>query len=279
MPRTVIADIRNGAFPPVIVEAGSFVVWRNLDPAAHSAECLDSETNYFNAGAMLPGEASTPILFEKPSLIRYFCRYHTGMEGVVEVVAHGAAPGPDGEAPPASGHGGHVGHGVHGHDGHDLRHFHGFVTGGRSGNRLFMSHTPVLADSRHSYQVILRGKFTNPEHAAIYESLRSSDYGDQVVQIFHAHTSMPDIGTGKTKRLPNARVAHWPGGTQTSIGPNQVTIPGLEDVPVDLEEVIHFHQFDTETSYPDQLSYILYGDDQDIFIDHFIDRAPRLRPH
>jgi hypothetical protein len=138
-----------------------------------------------------------------------------------------------------------------------------------------MSHTPVLADSRHSYQVILRGRFEKPEHRKIYEDLRASDDGDQVVQIFHDHVSMPDIGAGKIKQLPQASVSYWPGGGQTTIGPAQVPIPGLEEnVPVALDQVLHFHAFDTEADYPEALTYIMYGDDKDVFIDHLIQRAP-----
>lgn len=262
MSKTTIADIRNNAFPPITVAEGSHVVWRNLDPYPHSVETLAADPNYFNAGAMLPGETSSPIRFAKPGTFNYICRYHTGMAGSVTVNAKGG-----GDSHGLGGHG-------NGHSGHGLHHFHGFVTGGRTSNRLFMSHTPVLADSRHSYQVILRGRFADPGHAKIYDDLRASGYGDQVVQIFHDHMSMPDIGAGKIKQLPNARVSFWPGGTQTAIGPAQVDIPGLGDVPVELEEVIHFHAFDTEAEYPDALSYIMYGDEQDIFIDHFMNRAP-----
>ena len=256
MSRTIIVDIRNSSFPEARVQPGSYVVWRNLDPFPHSVETLGSDPVYFNAGAMLPGETSSPILFATPGKYDYICRFHTGMMGSVV-----------------------VGSSIHdqegGHDhGHGLHHYHGFVTGGRSGDRIYMTHTPVLADTRHNYQVILRSRFMEPKHARIYEELRNSEYHDQVVQIFHDHVSMPDIGSGQIKLLPNASVSYWPGGSQTTSGPAQVPVTGLEDVPVALEEVIHFHQFNTDADYPDALSYIMYGDDQDIFIDHLMNRAP-----
>jgi len=262
MSRTVIANIQNNSFPAINIAPESFVIWRNLDPVAHSAETLGTDPNYFNAGAMLPGELSSPVFFAKSGTYAYICRFHTDMTGSVSV--------------------GQTGSGDHHHDGHDhddghahgLHHFHGFVTGGRSPDRLYMTHTPVLADGRHNYQVILRGRFTDPAHARIYADLRASDYGDQVVQIFHDHVALPDIGSGQITLLPNASVSYWPGGSQTTIGPAQVDIPGLEDVPIALDEVIHFHQFDTDADYPDALSYIMYGDSQDVFIDHLIDRAP-----
>jgi hypothetical protein len=264
MSRTVIVDIVSNQFPAVTVEPGTFVVWRNLDAVPHSVETKSATRDYFNAGAMLPGETSSPILFAKTGNFPYLCRFHTNMNGVVTVGAHG-----NGHDHGGHDHGGHGG----GHD-HGLHHYHGFVTSGRSGNRLYMTHTPVLADERHNYQVILRGHFENPEHAALYDALRASEYGDQVVQIFHDHMSMPDIGTGQITLLPNASVAYWPGGTQTSIGPTQSDIPGLEDVPVIIDEVLHFHQFDTDASYPAELTYIMYGDAEEVYIDHWIDRAP-----
>jgi hypothetical protein len=168
----------------------------------------------------------------------------------------------------------HHGGDHHAGNDHGLHHFHGFVTGGRTPDRLYMTHTPVLADSRHHYQVILRGRLTDPKHAKIYSDLRASEYGDRVVQVFHDHLALPEIGSGQIKLLPHASVSYWPGGTQTTIGFEQVDIPGLEDVPIALDDVIHFHQFDTEADYPDALSYIMYGDDQDVFVDHFINRAP-----
>jgi hypothetical protein len=266
MSRTVIADIRNNAFPALTVKPGTYVVWRNLDPHVHSAETVAVDPNYFTAGAMFPGETSVPVLFAKEGKFSYVCRYHTGMAGTITVSAAGGHDGHHDDG----GHGDHD----HGHH-HGLAHLHGFVTGGRSADNIYMTHTPVLADSRHCYQVILRGRFEDPAHAKIYNDLRASEYGDQVVQIFHEHVSMPEIGQGTVKRLPNSSVAWWPGGSQTGIGPTQTPVEGLEEnVPIALEEVIHFHTFDTEADYPDALTYILYGDRNDVFVDHFMQRAP-----
>lgn len=270
MSKTIIADIRNDKFPPLAIRPGTYVVWRNLDSYAHSAEMKPDHPGYFTAGAMLPGETSSPILFEKPGTYPYLCRFHTGMTGSVTVAEDATDPGTPDEHD--HGHEQGSGHGT-GH-GHGYNHYHGFVTGGRLGSRLFLSHTPVLADERHNYQVILRARFAEAAHAMLYEELRATDYGDQVVQIFHDHMSMPDIGTGKITRLPNASVSYWPGGKQTTIGPEQKDVPGLEDVPVEIEEVLHFHQFRTEEPYPDALTYVMYGDGDDVFVDHLINGAP-----
>lgn len=260
MSKTVIAEIKDNKFPPLKVSQGTHVVWKNLDPYAHSVEAPPGSSFFFNGGALLPGEHSSPVLFYKEGSFPYLCRFHMDMTGVVEVGAVNS------ESHENHDHG--EGHAEN--HGHHLKHFHGFVTGGRSGRRLYMTHTPVLADERHHYQVILLGSLVLPEHVTIYDRLRASAYGNGRVQIFHDHLSLPDIGAGKITELPEAEFAYYP------VSPDvQESIPGLEEkIRVRIDKVIHFHQFQTDAPYPSNLKYVMYGDEEDTFIDHYIDRAP-----
>jgi len=256
MAKTVLINIRNNQFDPLTIKKGTLVVWRNLDPHAHSAETLRNSSYYFNAGALLPGESSSPVLFEKAGRFEYLCRFHAHMTGVVTVTAR--ADEEDSDAQPE--HGDHVLH---------LQHLHGFVTGGRSAQRLFMTHTAVLADERHHFQVILQASLPQRNHAAAYEKLRTSAYGDGRVQIFHEHLSLPDIASGQVTTLPESAFEFYPDGT------NGEAVPGLEEnIPVRIDKVLHFHRFETDADYPDGLTYLVYGDKDDVFIDHFINRAP-----
>jgi hypothetical protein len=270
MAKTVIADIKNSAFPTISIPPDTYVVWRTQDPFPHAVETLRDAAYYFNPGALHPGEASSPVYFDKPGTYTYLCRFHAGMEGVVTVT--------EGEHEGGHQHGGgHEGHGDDGHGGHGgLKHLHGFVTGGRSGNRLYMTHTPVIADPRHRFQVILQGSFVKPEHVAAYDAMRQSPAGgDGRVQIFHSHVSLVDIGQGMIKELPNSSVEYYPDPAHPDDG---VPVPGLPDeaTPVRIDRVIHFHQFQPDTDYPDGMAYLVYGDEQDVFIDHFITRAPNF---
>jgi hypothetical protein len=264
MNRTIVADIRNNAFPTITVPPDTYVVWRNLDPYPHSAETEVTSDFFFNAGPMLPGEASAPVLFTDTGTTHYRCRYHPGMDAMV-TVAVGAIPNVT--PAPDAGHG----HGPgHGHGG--FAHLHGFVTGGRSGTRFFMSHTPVLADPRHSFQVILQGSLKRPDHIAAYDKIRNSSYEDRRIQIFHSHMSLPDIANGTLTTLPESSFTYYPDLKHPDDG---VDIPGLEEnIPVAIDRVLHFHKFDTEAPYPDALEYLVYGDLDDIFIDHFMNRGP-----
>lgn len=263
MPKTTIADIRNNAFPALTIQKNTFVVWRNLDPYPHTAETAPDAAFYFNAGPLFPGETSSPVYFGETGKFDYVCRFHAEMAGSVNVAA---------ELPPATG--GHIDQMSGMHEGHHLEHFHGFVTGGRSGRRLFMSHTPVIADDRHRYQVILQGSLMEEKHIEIYDKLRQSDFADGQVQTFHDHISLVDIGSGKVTMLPEANMEYYPHAEAPETGE---PLPGLDDkVPVRIDRVLHFHQFEPDTEYPEGLAYLVYGDLDDVFIDHFITRAPNF---
>lgn len=262
MQKTVIVEIFENTFPELTIEKNTFVVWRNLDPYPHTAETNPDSPFYFNAGPLFTGGTSSPVYFGQAGTFPYLCRFHAGMEGTVkvtEVTTGGTGPAHD--------HGDH-GHGSHSH----LQHFHGFVTGGRAGKRLFMSHTPVIADDRHRYQVILQGSLVEDAHIASYDALRQSSYTDGKVQTFHDHLSLVDIGAGKITLLPEANLEYYPPSN-----PAGEPVPGLEEkIPVRIDKVLHFHQFEPDTDYPGGLAYLVYGDMDDVFIDHYITRAPNF---
>lgn len=269
MAKTRLIDIRNNRFATATIHAGDFVVWRNLDPHVHSAETLRNVADYFNAGALFPGDLSSPVRFDRPGRYDYVCRFHHGMNGQVTVLEPGTVPSDDGHG----GHDDHGGHGGHGHGNDHLRHFHGFVTGGRSAQRMYMTHTPVLADERHHFQIILRCSLSDPAHAAAYEAVRASAYGDGKIQLFHDHFALEDIGSGAATSFPQAEFRYYPNDPDGVTG--ETSIPGLEEnIPVRIDRVLYFHRFDTDADYPDALTYLAYGDAQDTFIDHCIDRAP-----
>jgi hypothetical protein len=276
--KTVIVDIEGHTFPPCEVEAGTYVVWRNLDPVPHSAETRTDAELYFSGGALLPGEAGTPVLFERPGTFPYLCRFHAAMKGEVTVRPSGT-PAPPVRVPdrghepaPADEDDPHAGHGGGGGGGDDdyFKHLHGFVTGGRSGRRLFMTHTPVIADPRHCYQVILQGSFARPEHVEAYDAVRA-EHGSVRADVYHQHLSLPAIGRGEIAELDKAEIYFEVPSFEDGVG------PGLGGkLPIRIDRVLHFHTFAPDSDYPDGLAYLVYGDDEDVFIDHLITRAPNF---
>jgi hypothetical protein len=262
MSNKIIAEIRKNRFPDLIIPPDTYVCWRNLDPQPHTVETDANHPFFFNVGPLFPGAESSPVYFGQELTVDYVCRYHADMAGRVTVARTATIPPGNVAAPAEHGHD----HG-HDHSGH-FQHFHGFVTGGRSPQRLFMSHTPVIADDRHCYQVILQGSFAEARHADAYSAIRNGEYGDAVMQTFHDGLALPDIGSGQVKLLPNASLAIYPGGKAADA-------PGLEqNIPIKIDRVLHFHAFQPDVPYPDGLAYLIYGDGNDVFIDHHITRAP-----
>ncbi|MBK6771250.1 MAG: hypothetical protein IPG78_03725 [Ignavibacteria bacterium] len=215
MEKTVICDIKDNRFSPIVIEKDTYVVWRNLDSIPHSAETLPGTLNYFNAGPLFPNDTSSPIYFSKEGVFNYICRFHRGMNGVVKVTAAGKSHHETND------------HDSHDHHDHHGKHFHGFVTGGRSSQQLFMTHTPVLADSRHHFQVILQASLPNPIHAAAYDALRNSSYGNGKVQIFHNHMALTDIRDGILTVLPESSFEYYPNDPDGILGGESVA--GLDE--------------------------------------------------
>lgn len=252
MSQKITVEVSGVNFPHVTVPKGTAVVWKNLDPFPHCIETESDKEPYFNPGPIQPDEETSPIIFNEVGEFDYVCRFHHGMTGKIKVIESGDVV----IGPPSSGHGRH------------LKHLHGFVTGGRSADKLYMSHTPILADPRHHFQIILQGSLPDPDQAKAYNDLRASDYEDNRTDIFHEHLSLVDIGNGTINELPNTTITYQPYGSN-------VTVPGLETgVRVKIDKVLHFHQFRLDEDYPDGLEYLIYGDQQDVFIDHVINRAP-----
>lgn len=78
----------------VTVNAGDTVKWVNTDTVAHTSTSFD---DVWNSDNMDPKQEFS-YTFEKTGAYRYFCAYHAGMEGTVNVAA---APQPTATSPPA----------------------------------------------------------------------------------------------------------------------------------------------------------------------------------
>ena len=99
------------------------------------------------------------------------------------------------------------------------------------------------------------------------------EFGTARWQVFHGHQDMEKIGRGEISVLRIAQITYSPDGTE------EIDVPGLPafETPVRIDRVIHFHRFETKDKYPgDGLEYILYGDGQEVFMDHHITRAPNF---
>ncbi len=262
MSQIKLIDITGRKIPNLSLPLHTYVVFRNLDPVAHQINSGENENDFaFDVGILHPGEVSSPVCFSiasGPNGFSYGCGLHPGMAGKIYV----DSPLPDHN----DGH-------QHDHHDHDhLKHYHGFVTGGSSGEQLYMTHTPIFSDERHHFQIILEGQFAEQRHIEAYNSLRQSNYGQGLFQVFFDHLALVDIRTGKVKELvtePERGARIYPEGVPT-------VIPELLGATIIITNVLHFRTFDPDVEYPEYLTYLMYGNDTDVFMDHFISRAPNF---
>ncbi|MNY25633.1 hypothetical protein D3C86_1594290 [compost metagenome] len=85
--------------------------------------------------------------------------------------------------------------------------------------------------------------------------------------------ALKDIGDGTVTVLPSSSFEYYPNDPKGETGGQ--SIPGLEgNIPVQIDKVMYFHEFEKEIDYPEGMTYILYGNEENVFIDHQINRAP-----
>ncbi len=81
-------EMKNSLFDPqtITIEPGTVVTWTNEDDLIHTVTSgsRNNETSLFDSGNMRKGETFS-FTFSKKGTYDYFCRPHTGMEGVIEV--------------------------------------------------------------------------------------------------------------------------------------------------------------------------------------------------
>lgn len=273
MGKEKIVRITKNSLPSLTLEIGDTVIWENADTAAHQLNSDFENTSFvFDVGILFPGDASSPVLFDTASGEEgfvYGCGLVSGLTATIYVAV---------KPPHNNTHDKHNGH-DHGHHNH-LKHFHGFVTGGRSGDRIYMTHTPIFSDERHHFQIILQASFIEEKHLNEYNKLRNSEYGAGKIQLFFAHLALIDIQSGALKELEADSLRYYPDVKTERPGlimPAVSTkLSQFQGARIKIDKVLHFRTFTPDMPYPDHLTYLMYGNENDVFIDHFISRAPNF---
>ncbi|MEM6813671.1 MAG: hypothetical protein AAF600_04685 [Bacteroidota bacterium] len=282
-------SIENGVLPSFDIEIGQTVIWTNKDSLPYQ---LNSDPNnphfFFDIGIIFPGESSSPILINSKFGIDELI-YGDGLSPNKKAKIKVIGPNP---VPPSnhSGHN-HEDHYSHSsseevHDQNDhLKHFHGFVTGGITGDRIYMTHTPIFADERHHFQIILEAQFVESKHIIAYNKLRTSEFGHGKVDLFFDHLALINIQSGKVDELDLFGLRYH---TDLQTENPEIVYRGAKvfhpafdsrkgaRVRVKIKNVLHFRKFEPDMEYPESLTYLMYGNGTDVFFDYFISRAPNF---
>jgi hypothetical protein len=123
----------------------------------------------------------------------------------------------------------------------------------------------------HRFQVILQVSFESrgTDVTSLYFAERQSHPATKMFTVFPTKTFvLPQLAATPPLTSFNGTVfrGHLERGGQP--------IPGLEDVAVRVERVLHFHTFDPRAKEPDTLQYVLFGRRKELFLAHSIVKPP-----
>ena len=139
---------------------------------------------------------------------------------------------------------------------------HGFILNGTEA--LYICHLPMFNMKNHMYQVTLEVTLS-PEARAAYLKDRQANPGDYYV-LGNLQTDLftiPDVILGKTKNFQADIFRGMPAD------PNKDK-PLIHNVTTTIKRIVYARHFDYTIPYPDDMTYIVFGNEKEAFIDHYL---------
>jgi hypothetical protein len=145
--------------------------------------------------------------------------------------------------------------------------FHGMFMFGT--DTLFLSHMPMFTMERHMYQVVLRATLpadimkeyqagrTNPDTHYNLSNSQSDPY------------TLPELKSGRRTSFKADLWADYSNAEAQPVDP-----PFATEVPVQVERLVHFRHFNADIPYPEHLTYLLFGRNNEAHLSHYIARDP-----
>jgi hypothetical protein len=133
---------------------------------------------------------------------------------------------------------------------------------------LYVSHMPMFTVEKHMYQVILRVALPD----AVMRGYRARQGPGRtpwnLVNSEHEYT-LPQIKAGM---LTSFKVDVYEDYSNADAAP--VEPPFARNVPLKVDEVVHFRHFDFNIPRPQHLTYLLFGRGGEAHLSHYIARDP-----
>jgi plastocyanin len=255
-PKTVKITIKNFKYNegnPVTIDAGDSVIWFNADDMPHTATSTEASAQSFDTGILAPGAASEPIVFLQTSGdagFPYSCGIHPRMSGTVIV----SEPAKMNEADMEECHN------------HETPSEHSMVVTGLDPESIFLHHISLFGDTNHFYHVTLEAKLEEAAAREAYRKYRNT-HADSLCILDPELFLLPEIQTGKRVSF-QATFNH---------GKWESKIDGLQGVKVRITRIIQFRRYDPKATYPDRLTYQLYGNSKEAFLAHQVTAAPSFQ--
>lgn len=134
---------------------------------------------------------------------------------------------------------------------------------------LFVEHMPMFTKEDHMYQLILRVELPEKVMQA-YRQVRASHPGKvpNLVNTQHDLLILPSVSSGDLGRFNVDVYADYDGATAT---PEELM---FSSVPMTVRQVVRARHFDYSFNYPGELTYIMFGRDDEAHLSHYLSRNP-----
>ncbi len=140
---------------------------------------------------------------------------------------------------------------------------------------IFLSHLPMFMfrpqSHPHNFQVILKVALSdgNADPQAVYMNDRRKNRDRKIYTVVPEEFDIVNlVSQDPMQVLRSFRGKIFRGHFEHSSGQE------IADATFDVEMVVHFHAFDPDARGPNQLEYILFGKERELFLAHYITRPP-----
>jgi len=143
---------------------------------------------------------------------------------------------------------------------------------------VFLSHFPMFQEEGkpsmpHRYQVILEvvlvKQGSDPHHDYVED--RQKHRMTKIYTLSPTRLVLPSLVSTEPGEKP---LRSFKGNTIFRGHLEKGGIPILNTVEVNVKQVVHFREFDSEAKKPSQLEYLLFGKGQELFLAHLITKSP-----
>jgi hypothetical protein len=162
-------------------------------------------------------------------------------------------------------------------------HIHAFVIlGTNRDSKFYFSHTPMLHNPVHTYQVIFEGEFDRSEDMEKYlqkrEELRKKgERPDNAVIIANPNQVQ---SFEKILNIPTLTDGSFIGEGFEGLGfedGEAFKKPSFMKAKINIKKVLLFQQLNPNThTYPNFLTYYLYGSGSELYVSHVLTKAPNF---
>lgn len=141
---------------------------------------------------------------------------------------------------------------------------HGFIMAGTE--VIYICHLPMFNMQNHMYQITLQVQLPEAaKQAYLKDKLENPDtfyvLGNLQTDLF----TIPEVMLGQTTHFKADIFRGMPDD------PNEDT-PLIHNIDTVIERVVYGRHFDYSITYPEPLTYILFGNEKEAFLDHYLTR-------